>query len=197
MILNNNEHPARGNLLSRAGSRLLQKHRQSVIPALQKKFGIKNPMAVPRVEKVVINVGVGKMAKDEKALEKIAQDLAKLTGQRPVYRKAKKSIASFKIRQGMNIGLMVTLRGKRMYDFMDRLISSALPGSKDFRGIDMNNFDRDGNLNLGIKESSVFPEVTYETLKDIFSLEVTVTTTAKDKQKGIALLKSLGFPIKM
>lgn len=177
-------------------SRLLQKYRKEVIPALQKEFGIKNVMAVPKVEKVVINVGIGKIAKDDKVVGKIAQDLAKLTGQKPVFRKAKKSIASFKVRQGMNIGLLVTMRGKRMYDFMDRLISIALPRSKDFRGIDVKNFDNGGNLNLGLKESVIFPEVTYETLKDVFSLEVTVATTARDKQKGMALLKSIGFPIK-
>ena len=177
-------------------SSLLQKYRKEVIPALQKEFGIKNVMAAPKVEKVVVNVGIGKITKDDKAVEKITGDLAKLTGQKPVFRKAKRSIASFKIRQGMNIGLSATLRGKRMYDFMDRLISVALPRSKDFRGIDTKNFDRNGNLNLGVKESSIFPEVTYETLKDIFSLEVTVATTARDNQKGIALLRGLGFPIK-
>ena len=176
--------------------RLLIKYRKEVIPALQKEFGIKNVMAVPKVEKVVVNVGVGKIAKEDKVVEKIANDLAKLTGQKPVFRKAKKSIASFKVRQGVNIGLMTTLRGKRMYDFMDRLISISLPRSKDFRGIDVKNFDKNGNLNLGIKESSIFPEVTYETLKDIFSLEVTVATTAKDQQKGIELLRNLGFPIR-
>lgn len=163
---------------------------------MQKEFGIRNIMAVPKLEKVVISVGIGKITKDEKMIEKIVLDLAKLTGQKPVFRKARQSIASFKIRQGVNIGLMVTLRGNRMYDFVDRLISIALPGSKDFRGIDTNNFDQSGNLNFGIKESSIFPEVTYETLKDIFSLEVTVVTTAKDKQKGIALLRHIGFPIK-
>ena len=177
-------------------SRLLQKYRKEVVPALQKEFGVKNVMAVPKVEKVVVSTGIGKIVKDEKTIEKIVNDLAKLTGQKSVYRKAKKSIASFKVREGVNIGIMVTLRGKRMYDFMDRLISVALPRSKDFRGIDTNNFDKNGNLNLGIKESSIFPEVTYETLKDVFGLEVTVVTTARDKEKGIALLKLMGFPIK-
>lgn len=177
-------------------SRLLQKYRKEVIPALQKEFGIKNIMAVPRIDKVSINVGIGRVVKDEKVVEKIAQDLAKLTGQKPVFRKAKKSIASFKIREGMNIGVSVTLRGKRMYDFIDRFVSIALPRSKDFRGIDTKNFDKNGNLNFGIKESSIFPEVTYETLKDIFSLEVTVATTAKNKERGVSLLNHLGFPIK-
>ena len=177
-------------------SRLLEQYRKKIVPALQKEFGVKNVMAVPKIEKVVVNVGIGKVVKDEKAVEKIASDIAKLTGQKSVYRQAKKSIASFKIRQGVNIGLMTTLRGKRMYDFVDRLISVALPRSKDFRGIDTKNFDKNGNLNLGIKESSIFPEITYETLKDIFSLEVTVVTTAKSKEKGIALLRLIGFPIK-
>jgi len=177
-------------------SNLLQKYRKEVIPALQKEFGIKNIMAVPRMEKAVVNVGIGKITKDDKTVDKIAKDLAKITGQKPVFRKSKKSIASFKVREGTNIGLMVTLRGKRMYDFIDRLISIALPRSKDFRGIDTKNFDKSGNLNLGIKESSIFPEITYETLKDIFGLEATVVTNAGDRQKGMALLRHLGFPIK-
>lgn len=177
-------------------SSLLQKYRKEVTPALQKEFGIKNVMAVPKIEKVVINVGTGKIAKDDKMVAKIVNDLAKLTGQKPIFRKAKKSISSFKVREGMNVGLMATLRGKRMHDFMDRLISIALPRSKDFRGIEVKNFDNNGNLNLGLRESVIFPEVTYETLKDIFSLEVTVVTTARDRQKGIALLRHLGFPIK-
>lgn len=177
-------------------SRLLEKYRKSVIPAMQKEFGIKNIIAVPKIEKVAINVGIGKFVKDEKVINKIAGDLAKLTGQKPVFRKAKKSISGFKVRQGMDIGLVATLRGKRMYDFIDRLISIALPRSKDFRGIDVKNFDKNGNLNMGIKESIMFPEVTYESLKDVFSLEVTVVTTARNREKGVSLLRHLGFPIK-
>src|SRR3989339_906926 len=177
-------------------NRLIEKYRKEVKPALQAEFKIKNTMAVPRIEKVIINTGIGRLLKDSKAIEKVERDLSVLSDQKPVYRKAKKSISGFKIREGMDIGLSVTLRGKRMYDFIDRLVSIALPRSKDFRGIDVKNFDKNGNLNLGIKESSIFPEVTYETLKDIFSLEVTVATTAKDQQKGIALLRSLGFPIR-
>lgn len=177
-------------------SRLLTQYRSSARASLQKEFSIKNVMAIPKIEKVVLNVGIGKIAKDDKAIEKIKRDLALLTGQKPVMRKAKKSIASFKLREGMEIGAMVTLRGKRMYDFLDRLIAIALPRSKDFRGIDMDNFDKKGNLNMGIKEQSIFPEITYETLKDIFSLQVTVVTTAKNKEQGISLLRNLGFPIK-
>lgn len=177
-------------------SSLLKKYRKEIVPAMQKKFGIENIMAVSKIEKVVINVGIGKMAKDDKFVEKVVRDLGLLSGQKPVFRKAKKSISGFKLREGMNIGLMVTLRGKRMYDFIGRLINVALPRSKDFRGIDLKNFDKSGNLNLGIKEHSIFPEIHYESLKDIFGLEVTVVTTAKDRERGVELLKLMGFPIK-
>lgn len=177
-------------------ARLLEKYRKKVVPALQKDFGIKNVMAVPKVEKVVINTGIGRIMKEEKSVEKIERDITLLSGQKPVFRKAKKSIAGFKIREGVNVGLSVTLRGKRMYDFIDRLISIALPRSKDFRGIDSKNIDAKGNLNLGVKEHSIFPEVSYESLKDIFGLEIAVVTSAKTREQGIALLKMLGFPIK-
>ena len=177
-------------------SSLLEQYRNKIVPAMQKEFSIKNVMAVPKVTKVVINVGVGKMVKDDKFIEKAKRDIALLTGQKPIARKAKKSISGFKLRQGVEIGLVVTLRGKRMYDFIDRLVHVALPRSKDFRGIDKKNFDSNGNLNLGLKEHSIFPEVTYESLKDIFGLEVTVVTTAKNREKGIELLKLMGFPIK-
>ena len=163
---------------------------------MQKKFGIENVMAVPRVEKVVLNVGIGKFTKDDKFVEKIQRDLGLLSGQKPVFRKARKSISGFKSREGTNIGLVVTLRGKRVYDFIDRLIHVALPRSKDFRGLDSEHFDKMGNLNLGIKEHSIFPEIHYESLKDIFSLEITVTTTAKNREKGEELLRLMGFPIK-
>lgn len=177
-------------------SSLLLKYRKEVIPALQAKFDIKNPMAVPKIEKVVINVGIGKVAKDDKFIEKVVRDLGLLSGQKPVFRKAKKSISGFKSREGMNIGLMITLRGKRMYDFIDRLIHVALPRSKDFRGIEQKNFDKMGNLNLGLKEHSIFPEIHYESLKDIFGLEVTVVTTARSRERGVELLRGMGFPIK-
>jgi len=177
-------------------SSLLVKYRKEVVPAMQKKFGIDNIMAVPKIQKVVINVGIGKMTKDDKFIEKAQRDLALLSGQKPVFRKAKKSIAGFKSREGTNIGLVVTLRGKRMYDFIDRFIHIALPRSKDFRGIDMRNFDKMGSLNFGIKEHSIFPEIHYETLKDIFGLQITVTTNAKNREQGIELLRLVGFPIK-
>ncbi|MBX4190040.1 50S ribosomal protein L5 [Candidatus Parcubacteria bacterium] len=174
---------------------IIQHYRKSVIPALQKEFKIDNVMAVPKVTKVTINIGVGRLSKEDKVLERIAGDIAKISGQRPVFRNAKKSIASFKIRQGVPVGISVTLRGKRMYDFIERLVTIALPRSRDFRGIDSKHFDTSGNLNLGLKESSIFPELNYENVKDIFSLQITVTTTATNKEQGVALLKGIGFPI--
>ncbi len=180
-------------------SRLLERYRKGVIPAMREKFGYKSIMAVPRIEKVVINVGFGRkaVAKETAAIEKIEKDLAKLTGQKPAVRKAKKSISGFKVRQGMDIGAMVTLRGKRMYDFIDRLISIALPRSRDFHGLDPKSFDRQGSLSIGIKEHSIFPAITYESLKDISGLEISVATTAKSREEGTELLKSMGFPIKV
>ncbi len=177
-------------------NRLQEKYRKDVAPAMQKEFNIKNIMAVPKIEKVVINTGIGRLIKDGKAVEKVERDLALLSGQKPIARKAKKSIAGFKVREGMDVGYSVTLRGKRMYDFLDRFISVALPSSKDFRGIDPKNIDKGGNLNFGVKEHSIFPEVQYESLKDIISLQVTVVTTAGDKEKGIKLFKLMGFPIR-
>lgn len=163
---------------------------------MQKAFGIENVMAVPKIEKVVINTGVGRLAKEGKTIERMEKEIAMLAGQKPVLKKAKKSISGFKLRQGANVGISVTLRGKRMYDFLDRLISIALPRSKDFRGIDKKSFDNMGNLNLGLKESSIFLEINYENIKDIFGLEITVVTTAKNRERGVELLKQIGFPIK-
>lgn len=178
--------------------RLLTKYRKEILPAMKERFGYKNVMAIPKVEKVVVNVGYGRraVAKETKAIEKIEQDIAKITGQKVATRKAKKSISGFKTRQGLSVGMMVTLRGRRMYDFIDRLISTALPRSRDFRGLDPKSVDQHGNLNIGIKEHVIFPEVTYESVKDIFGLEVTVVTTAKTHEKGVELLKLMGFPIK-
>lgn len=177
-------------------TRLQEQYKKTAVPALQKQFQIANVMAVPRIQKVVINTGIGRMLKDDKAIEKAERDLAILSGQKPVSRKAKKSIASFKIRDGMTVGLSVTLRGKRMYDFLDRLISIALPMSKDFRGIELANVDQHGNLNFGIREHNIFPEITYESLKDLFGLQVTVVTNAKNRERGTELFRLLGFPLK-
>ena len=177
-------------------TQLIEQYRKHTVPALQKEFKIVNVMAVPKLTKVVINVGVGRLSKEDKILERIAKDVAALSGQKPTFRMAKKSIASFKIREGAPVGIAVTLRGNRMYDFTDRFINIALPRSKDFRGILASNVDASGNLNVGLKESSIFPELNYENTKDIFSLQVTFTTTAHTHDEGAALFKSLGFPIK-
>lgn len=176
--------------------RLLEQYRKHVIPALRKEFDIANVMAVPRITKVTVNTGVGRLHKEDKVLERISRDLGLLTGQKPSVRTVKKSIASFKVRQGVPVGYAATLRGTRMWDFLDRFISLALPLSKDFRGIDVKNVDQHGNLNIGIKEHSIFPEIALENMKDIFSLQVTVTTTAKTREQGIALFRGLGFPLK-
>ena len=176
--------------------RLLKKYRKEIVPEMMAEFKYKSVMAVPKISKVTLNIGTGKIAKDDKLLTKIENDLTQLTGQKPVIRKAKKSIAGFKLREGSRVGLSVTLRGRRMYDFIDRLIAIALPRTRDFRGLDVKGFDRQGNLSIGIKEHNIFPEIHYENIKDIFGLQVTVTTTAKEKVEGIKLLKLMGFPIK-
>ena len=177
-------------------NRLLKKYREEVIPAMQAKFGYKNIMMVPRIEKVVVNVGAGKLASEARFKGRIEKDIALITGQKSAFRVARKSIAGFKLRKGMTNGFISTLRGRRMYDFVDRFISIALPRSRDFRGIEEKSFDQKGSLNLGIREQIIFPEVVYESSKDIFPFQVTVTTTAKTKEEGKELLKLMGFPVK-
>lgn len=177
-------------------TRLLEKYKKQVIPAMKDKFRYKNVMAVPKIEKVVINVGSGQADSEPKLKERIQKDIAAISGQKPAPRSAKKSISGFKVREGMMVGFISTLRGKRMYDFLDRLISMALPRSRDFRGIDAKSFDQKGSLNMGLREQIIFPEVNYESSKDIFPFQITVTTTAKTKEEGIELLKLIGFPIK-
>lgn len=180
-------------------NRLQEKYRKTILPALQKEFAYKSVSAVPKIEKVTVNIGFGRaaIAKDTKLIEKIEQDLAKITGQKPSARTAKKSIAGFKLREGLLIGYAVTLRGTRMYDFIDRLISIALPRSRDFQGLPSQSFDENGNFTIGIKEHNIFPEVAYESLKDIFGLQVTIVTNAGSKKTGLFLLKAMGFPIKV
>mgnify|MGYP003475487698 CR=1 FL=1 len=177
-------------------TQLLKQYQTKVIPALRKDFGIANVMAVPRITKVTLNVGVGRIHKDDKTLERIARDLSVLSGQKASVRNAKKSVASFKVRQGVPVGYAVTLRGARMWDFLERFVHIALPQSKDFRGIDPKNVDSYGNLNVGIREHSIFPEINLENMKDIFSMQVTVTTTAKSKEQGTALFRHLGIPLR-
>jgi large subunit ribosomal protein L5 len=169
-------------------------YQEKSVPALKKAFGLTNPMAVPKVQKVVVNVGVGRTLKDAKMLEAIIEDVKRITGQTPVKTLAKKSIAGFKIRQGQVVGLMVTLRGPRMYDFLEKLVKVALPRVRDFRGLDAKKFDRHGNYNIGVREQIVFPETTREHLEYTFGLEVNIQTNTDDDKKALELLKSLGFP---
>ena len=182
---------------------LLEKYKKEVISKMMEKFGYKNEMAVPKIEKVMINTGFGRIVsgktsdEQKKISEAILNDLILISGQRAILTKAKKAISSFKIREGQLIGAMVTLRGKRMYDFLERLIHIALPRSRDFRGIDQKSFDKQGNLTIGIKEHICFPEISPEQVKNIFGLEVTVVTNAKSKEEGLELLRLIGFPIKI
>lgn len=179
-----------------------EKYNKEVIPVLVEKFEYKNKNQAPKIEKVVVNVGFGREAIArggddlKKFISGVLDDLALITGQRPSLRTAKKSIAGFKLRAGVPIGAKVTLRGDRMYDFLDRLVNIALPRSRDFRGLDIKHFDEDGNLSLGVKEHIIFPEVSAEKMKNIFGFEVTVNIKANSKEEGIELLRLLGFPIK-
>lgn len=176
--------------------RLKDKYIKEIIPAMKEKFGYKNNLAVPKIEKVVINTGFSPITRDEKFQEGISQDMTLITGQRASFRQAKKSIAGFKTRQGMKVGLAVTLRGKRMYDFLDRLIHVVLPRGRDFRGLDEKSIDQNGNLNIGIKEQIIFPEISTENARNFFGLEISIVTTAKEKKQGKELFRLLGFPIK-
>lgn len=173
---------------------LFEQYTHKAVPHLKTVLGAKNAMEVPQIKKVVVNTGVGKFLKDERAQQSIERDLALITGQKVSPRKAKKSIAGFKIREGMVIGYSVTLRGKRMWDFLTRLIDLALPRTRDFRGISAKHIDRHGNLTFGIREHIVFPEVSLEDLHNIFGLEITIVTNAKNPQRAEMLLREIGFP---
>ncbi|BDG62232.1 50S ribosomal protein L5 [Caldinitratiruptor microaerophilus] len=177
-------------------ARLREKYLKEVVPALQKRFGYKSPMQVPRIEKVVLNMGVGEAVHNEKALDAAVNDLATITGQRPVITRARKSIAAFKIRQGNPIGAKVTLRGERMWDFLDRLIHVALPRVRDFRGVSPKAFDGRGNYSLGLKEQLIFPEIDYDKVDKIRGMDVVIVTTARTDEEAKALLAGLGMPFR-
>lgn len=177
-------------------NRLKLKHLKQVIPAMRKRFGYSNDLAVPKLEKVVINVGISSSKRDEKYLELIEDNLKRITGQKPIFTKAKKSISSFKIRQDQIVGAMVTLRGNRMYDFVDKLISVALPRVRDFRGLLNKSVDLKGNLSIGFREHLAFPEIKADEVEVIHGLEISISTTAKIKEEGLELLKLLGFPFR-
>jgi len=175
-------------------TRLQERYETSVRPALMQEFGYKNPMQVPRLEKIVVNMGVGEAVQDSKKVEAAASDLTAITGQHPVITKAKRSIATFKLREGMSIGCMVTLRRQRMYEFLDRLITVALPRVRDFRGISGKSFDGRGNFALGLKEQLVFPEIDYDRVDAVRGMNVVVVTTAKTDEEAKALLKGFDMP---
>ncbi len=174
-----------------------KKYKKIVIPEMKKKFNFKNDFEVPKIIKVVINTGIGKYIKDSAQVEEIIKSISAITGQKPLMTKAKKSISGFKIRKGLEVGMKVTLRGRRMWDFIEKLVGVALPRVRDFRGIKESAVDKSGNLNLGIKEHLVFPEIMPEQVKSIFSLEVTIVTNAKNKEKGLTLFKLLSFPLEV
>ena len=175
-------------------TRLQELYETSVRPALMQEFGYKNPMQVPRLEKIVVNMGVGEAVQDSKKVEAAASDLTAITGQHPVITKAKRSIATFKLREGMSIGCMVTLRRQRMYEFLNRLITVALPRVRDFRGISGKSFDGRGNFALGLKEQLVFPEIDYDRVDAVRGMNVVVVTTAKTDEEAKALLKGFDMP---
>lgn len=176
--------------------RLQQRFRDELLPRLMDELGYTNPWRVPRLEKIVVNMGVGEASRDAKVLDGALADLATITGQKPVVTKAKKSIASFKLREGMSIGAKVTLRGARMWEFLDRLLATALPRIRDFRGLDPRAFDGRGNYTIGLTEQLVFPEIDYDDIDTTRGMDVTIVTTAKDDEGGRALLKALGLPLR-
>jgi len=175
-------------------SRLKEKYLKETVPELMSKFGYKNVMQVPRLTKIVVNIGLGEAIQNPKALEAAEGDLAAVSGQHPVITRAKKSIASFKLRAGMPVGMMVTLRGRRMYEFYDKLVNVVLARIRDFQGVSRDSFDGEGNYTLGIKEQIVFPEIDYDKVDRLRGLEVTVVTSAANDEEGRSLLESLGMP---
>jgi len=175
---------------------LKEKYVNEIVPELIKELGYGNVMQVPEVEKITLNMGVGESVTDKKAIEKAQADLESITGQRPLATKAKKSVATYKLREGFPIGCKVTLRKSRMYDFLDRLVNIALPRIRDFRGLNKKSFDGNGNYSIGIKEQIIFPEIDYDSIDKIRGLDITITTTAKTDEEALALLKAFNFPIK-
>ena len=177
-------------------ARLKEIYKKEVVPALTQQFGYKSPMQVPRISKIVLNMGVGEAVGDKKLLENAAADMQKIAGQKPVITKARKAIAAFKIREGYPIGCMVTLRENRMYEFLDRLISVALPRVRDFRGVSGRSFDGRGNFNMGVKEQIIFPEIEYDKVDTMRGMNITINTTAKTDAEAKALLAAFRFPFR-
>jgi len=177
-------------------ARLKQHYQKSVIPALVKEFGYKNVMAVPKIQKVSVNIGLGEATQNAKLMDGAVNELGQIAGQKPVVTKAKKSIAAFKLREGMAIGSMVTLRGDRMYEFLDRLMNVALPRVRDFRGVSSKSFDGRGNYTLGVRDQLIFPEIDYNKVEKVKGMNISITTSAKTDAEGLALLKHMGMPFR-
>jgi large subunit ribosomal protein L5 len=177
-------------------ARLQTFYKEQVVPKLRSDLKIENAMQVPRIEKITVNMGVGEAVADKKVMDAAVADLVKITGQKPLVTKSRKAIASFKIRAGLPIGAKVTLRGRRMYEFLDRLISIAMPRIRDFRGVSPRSFDGQGNYSMGVKEQIIFPEIQYDQIDQVRGMDITITTTARDDRKGRALLEAFNFPFR-
>jgi large subunit ribosomal protein L5 len=177
-------------------ARLAQIYRDQIVPKLKADLGVANIMQVPKITKITVNMGVGEAVADRKVMDAAVADLTKITGQKPLVTKSRKAIASFKLREGLAVGCMVTLRGDRMYEFLDRLISIAMPRIRDFRGVSPRSFDGRGNYSLGVKEQIIFPEIQYDQIDTIRGMDITITTTASDNKQGRALLEAFNFPFR-
>ena len=177
-------------------ARLKQLYRDKIVPELQKSLGLENPMQVPKITRITVNMGVGEAVADKKAMDGAVGDLTALTGQKPLVTKSRKAIASFKLRAGVPVGAKVTLRGERMYEFLDRLINVAMPRIRDFRGVSARSFDGRGNYSFGVKEQIIFPEIAYDKIDAIRGMDIVITTTARDDREGRALLESFNFPFR-
>jgi len=188
--------PARPKATNRETARLRDRYYKEVQPALMKELGIENPMAAPKLEKIIVNMGVGEATQNAKLIDPAATEVGQITGQKPVVTKARKSIAAFKVREGMPIGVMVTLRGDRMYEFFDRLVNVALPRVRDFRGVPTKSFDGRGNYTLGVRDQLIFPEIDYAKVEKLKGMNITIVTTAGSDDQARALLKHMGMPFR-
>jgi large subunit ribosomal protein L5 len=177
-------------------ARLAKVYRDEIVPKLKETLGVENVMQVPKITKITVNMGVGEAVADKKIMDNAVGDLTKITGQKPLVTRARKSVATFKVRDGQAIGAKVTLRGARMYEFLDRLVNIAMPRIRDFRGVSARSFDGQGNYNFGVKEQIIFPEIAYDQIDAIRGMDITITTTAKDDKSGRALLEAFNFPFR-
>jgi len=177
-------------------ARLQKQYRETVLPKLKQQLGLDNDMQVPRISKITVNMGVGEAVADKKVMDAAVDDLAKITGQKPTVRSSRKSVATFKLREGLPVGCKVTLRGARMYDFLDRLINIAMPRIRDFRGVNPRSFDGSGNYSFGVKEQIIFPEIAYDQIDQLRGMDITITTSAGDDAAGRALLEAFNFPFR-